>query len=169
MRGTHANAEQAERSFGIIPAHAGNTLRTGHRMPEIRDHPRACGEHHDLLPHVLRVAGSSPRMRGTPRGCCKNCKGVGSSPRMRGTHVLKLRVDGGDGIIPAHAGNTSISSMCLLNIRDHPRACGEHYTYDSADITGMGSSPRMRGTHAKSRYADIIHRIIPAHAGNTCE
>ena len=52
-------------------------------------------------------------------------------------------------------------------MRDHPRVCGEHYTYDSADITGMGSSPRVRGTHDRITCVLQHAGIIPACAGNT--
>ena len=52
----------------------------------IRDHPRACGEHLDLIIYGFSLPGSSPRMRGT----------------------LDKVLDGAEfgGIIPAHAGNT---------------------------------------------------------------
>ena len=45
--------------------------------------------------------------------------------------------------------------------------CGEHYAYDSADITGMGSSPRVRGTLDQARVDELDFGIIPACAGNT--
>ena len=51
--------------------------------------------------------------------------------------------------------------------RDHPRVCGEHAGYNSADDTLEGSSPRMRGTPSLPRQADGRVGIIPAYAGNT--
>ena len=106
----------------FIPAHAGNSgVRVIPFPPKIRGssprmrgtrlfavfdpwlsrrdtvHPRACGEL--AMPGPCRVAsaGSSPRMRGTPR-----------------QHAVRF--------IPAHAGN----SICRV-VKDavHPRACGE--------------------------------------------
>ena len=35
-------------SLGIIPALAGNTSQMGTHSLLLRDHPRACGEHHLL-------------------------------------------------------------------------------------------------------------------------
>ena len=106
MRGTHANAEQAERSFGIIPAHAGNTNQGGTIVDLVRDHPRTCGEHFWRGERWQEVTGSSPHMRGT---------------RMLadGKHMI-------EGIIPAHAGNTPPGLRSARNMRDHPRTCGEH-------------------------------------------
>ena len=74
---------------GIIPAHAGNTAWPTLDLISVRDHPRACGEHDQSAKLLISIEGSSPRMRGT--------------------HDLCRRPDSGEGIIPAHAGNTSSS------------------------------------------------------------
>ena len=71
------------------------------------------------------------------------------------------------GIIPACAGNTDQAFDLGFGVGDHPRMRGEHYTYDSADISGMGSSPHARGTLC-CRFRLLDRRgIIPACAGNT--
>ncbi len=71
------------------------------------------------------------------------------------------------GIIPAHAGNTSIRQSQSQWLKDHPRACGEH-AYSSLKRTAKaGSSPRMRGTRVLFVEEDGQSGIIPAHAGNT--
>ena len=49
----------------------------------------------------------------------------------------------------------------------HPRACGEHCAGCPAADAVRGSSPRMRGTHHRSRTQRKFDRFIPAHAGNT--
>ena len=77
---------QIDSVFGIIPAHAGNTLPCGLSFAGIGDHPRACGEH--LSATTLRHVKE------------------GSSPRMRGTHPFAIPDISFAGIIPAHAGNT---------------------------------------------------------------
>ena len=65
MRGTRYRMVFATPVCGIIPAYAGNTRsRRGVRARK-RDHPRVCGEHTGLRVRVLRIVGSSPRMRGT--------------------------------------------------------------------------------------------------------
>jgi len=117
---------------------------------------------------VLRLNGSSPRVRGTLHqagtafpalrfipACAGNTtsrflggsKDSGSSPRVRGTlHILhKHRI------------------VFLV----HPRVCGEHSSSVGASIASIGSSPRVRGT--RSNYATSLDtwRFIPACAGNT--
>ena len=147
MRGTLVRVLDRDARIGIIPAHAGNTLNRLTANISIRDHPRACGEHMKF-PHLEGV---------TP----------GSSPRMRGTLPAARRVEVVVGIIPAHAGNTSCSVFFVSLPRDHPRACGEHADKTGKKALRLGSSPRMRGTQLRRGGIDIIHGIIPAHAGNT--
>ena len=45
---------------------------------------------------------------------------------MRGILAWFGDADHGIGITPAHAGNTLMLSRSTLNLRDHPRACGEY-------------------------------------------
>ena len=92
---------------------------------------------------------------------------VGSSPRMRGTHPNHLRRVKPNRIIPAHAGNSRPARTRRLPISDHPRACGELWSYQAVSATNTGSSPRMRGTRGRSARTPVGVRIIPAHAGNS--
>ena len=87
---------------------------------------------------------------------------------MRGTPYIAgcERADGG--IIPAYAGNTSPRVCASTPLWDHPRVCGEHPHFSVVNNGGAGSSPRMRGTHARNRSGRRNPRIIPAYAGNTC-
>ena len=127
MRGTHASVAYGRPPCGIIPAHAGNTT---YRLARVRvkgDHPRACGEH-----RIVQIF---------------NFFKWGSSPRMRGTRVRRAENAKHGGIIPAHAGNTRLSSKKGYPSGDHPRACGEHSLHDA--------------------YIGGFMGIIPAHAGNT--
>ena len=86
---------------------------------------------------------------------------------MRGTQIFLLVGLEREGIIPAHAGNTSICRTRLLASRDHPRACGEHSRFVFFNFGVSGSSPRMRGTPSMSQNRPCVWGIIPAHAGNT--
>ena len=113
-----------------------------------RDHPRACGEHAGDRQSRTHEPGSSPRMRGTLSDV--------------GDEVVQL------GIIPAHAGNTCPQDSPIARIRDHPRACGEHYVTRYNQAYSLGSSPRMRGTQCLVLLLENVDGIIPAHAGNTC-
>ena len=86
---------------------------------------------------------------------------------MRGTHACRFGRMRGTGIIPAYAGNTRRLSSCQKCNRDHPRVCGEHGRYPMARRIGLGSSPRMRGTHGQHFNQFHVLGIIPAYAGNT--
>ena len=149
MRGTPLKPVIRAASARFIPAHAGNTQRTGRFPGRIAVHPRACGEHARLSSVSMPASGSSPRMRGTP------ARPGPDKPRNR--------------FIPAHAGNTGLTFMAPSLRSVHPRACGEHSWASPVPIRHAGSSPRMRGTQVKSWPSLAGIRFIPAHAGNTPE
>ena len=86
---------------------------------------------------------------------------------MRGTQCETLVSVAYAGIIPAYAGNTTVSYGDALLQRDHPRVCGEHIMANIAASIPQGSSPRMRGTRAIAFATSLLVRIIPAYAGNT--
>ena len=109
MRGTPAAWPARSASKWIIPAYAGNTICRFRSNRDRRDHPRVCGEH-STTPVV------------TP-------KQQGSSPRMRGTHGEQVVGDGEFGIIPAYAGNTTSQIRLTRSHGDHPRVCGEHFSW----------------------------------------
>ena len=89
MRGTPHTDRREWRTMGIIPAYAGNTMLTRPGHTQLGDHPRVCGEH--------RLAGLVGHVPG------------GSSPRMRGTPYVAFQPVVPQWIIPAYAGNTSVS------------------------------------------------------------
>ena len=65
MRGTHDVEFVTRHRHRFIPAHAGNTQANPASMAILAVHPRACGEHWTEEDDGEKVAGSSPRMRGT--------------------------------------------------------------------------------------------------------
>ena len=131
----------------FIPAGAGNTRRRWYRGFRIQVHPRGCGEHGAGGVIGAWPGGSSPRVRGTPRGA------VGGEIPCR--------------FIPAGAGNTHRSNVAPTATSVHPRGCGEHTTSISRREGTTGSSPRVRGTPERPWNAGIMVRFIPAGAGNT--
>ena len=145
MRGARFRLSDRDGRVRIIPAYAGSTtLRTAENLCGT-DHPRVCGEH--------------PSLRDTGQ------LAMGSSPRMRGAH--KIGADGLDldRIIPAYAGSTTPRTRSQPWSRDHPRVCGEHMTLTPRRTAAAGSSPRMRGAHARRCKAAGHLGIIPAYAG----
>ena len=106
-----------------------------------------CGEHTAFLGYLHPKAGSSPRVRGTPKA--------------------KWDKAAADGIIPACAGNTAITDDTEIYLRDHPRVCGEHQRAFETTCGQEGSSPRVRGTLYFVIGCGEQLGIIPACAGNT--
>ena len=147
LRGTLADLPHAVTDRGIIPALAGNTETAGPFSNTFGDHPRACGEHVDIVSQGDSNMGSSPRLRGTPA----------RRPTMRAR----------PGIIPALAGNTIVSVARGNRTRDHPRACGEHARHWQQPPLDEGPSPRLRGTLHHIVLEGCTIGIIPALAGNT--
>ena len=147
MRGTHDRGLSKKRILWIIPAYAGNTVAWIRVGKPVWDHPRVCGEHLAILFALLRL--------------------VGSSPRMRGTRTRKCAEENGAGIIPAYAGNTAAVCAVSMVLRDHPRVCGEHDPHATRRAVPTGSSPRMRGTRLHLVPPMLAGGIIPAYAGNT--
>src|SRR6218665_1049114 len=94
---------------------------------------------------------------------------TGSSPRVRGTHSLPACLRILRGFIPAGAGNTYGMTPSIETAPVHPRGCGEHVGTLGDDSSRTGSSPRVRGTHARYPRVNVVHRFIPAGAGNTPE
>ena len=148
MRGTLHVGDAIPDLDGIIPAYAGNTSHPRRRTGRKTDHPRVCEEHFGRRRVAGVVAGSSPRMRGTP-------------------WLNPSRMSIG-GIIPAYAGNTDQSIIAFPSCGDHPRVCGEHSDRPFILLDSLGSSPRMRGTPFTHFSGAERVGIIPAYAGNTC-
>ena len=131
----------------IIPAHAGQTRALARPDQRRTDHPRACGANSSGAFSMIRLIGSSPRMRG---------KRVGSVP----VGILAR-------IIPAHAGQTQSHQRNGKEDADHPRACGANHVPQQDARQPRGSSPRMRGKLEVKEFKSTATRIIPAHAGQT--
>ena len=110
-----------------------------------------CGEHIGLTRPPLAPAGSSPRVRGTP---CVH--------RLRLTRTR---------FIPACAGNTTTHPRLRRSEPVHPRVCGEHCTVPLDPRDSDGSSPRVRGTPARTPApcsAPAVHpRVCGEHRART--
>ena len=132
---------------GLIPAHAGKTFCKNSFVVTVGAHPRACGENKCCGCRVDIYFGSSPRMRG--------------KPMYRLTWRLRI------GLIPAHAGKTTISLSEVSGERAHPRACGENVVRVRPRFGQLGSSPRMRGKPFRPSRLQRRWGLIPAHAGKT--
>ena len=148
MRGKPLGSGQRSQRRRIIPAHAGQTYVTSDGNNNGPDHPRACGANSLPMTFIIDRNGSSPRMRGKRSGA-------------------RLRVRAGR-IIPAHAGQTCPATARTPSETDHPRACGANIIDNDDRYHTYGSSPRMRGKLHRRTPIQVLFRIIPAHAGQTC-
>ena len=109
-------------------------------------HPRAGGEHSWMSPVSSPTAGSSPRGRGT---------------FWKGWKPIRV-----ERFIPARAGNMLDGASSDRGDAVHPRAGGEHMLPSHSTQTGLGSSPRGRGTLEHPLFTGRALRFIPARAGN---
>ena len=130
----------------FIPARAGNgsTCQVTGSVRTV--HPRARGERPHPKAMRSRLAGSSPRARGTDHS------GVPTE------HLGRF--------IPARAGNGCLSHSSRPPASVHPRARGERVLCWRMSELLLGSSPRARGTVVLQRSDGCQPRFIPARAGN---
>ena len=68
VRGQLAGSSPAAGGDRIIPARAGPTVRLRHRSRGRADHPRSCGANSLVQAQPQEATGSSPLVRGQPRG-----------------------------------------------------------------------------------------------------
>ncbi len=147
MWGTLLHARLHALGHRFIPTHVGNTIGRQGLVERLPVHPHACGEHFIGRDRLEILAGSSPRMWGTPVG-----QGTGE-------HVARF--------IPTHVGNTRKTRRPARRCPVHPHACGEHETVAEIRAGETGSSPRMWGTLDAARLEHLARRFIPTHVGNT--
>ena len=130
---------------GSIPAWAGEPRRIPCRRRPRSVHPRVGGgaEHRERL--VEDADGPSPRGRGSP--------GLGGQP---GEVV---------GSIPAWAGEPLAAAVAHALSAVHPRVGGGAQAGEYMMRSTRGPSPRGRGSRIRDLVLDLVHRSIPAWAG----
>ena len=134
---------------GLIPAHAGKTSRASRTHSRTWAHPRSRGENRRFRRSYVMGFGSSPLTRG---------KRLGDQARR-----LPPR------LIPAHAGKTPVGPTKPPKTAAHPRSRGENITQQSNGYGSLGSSPLTRGKPGRGLGDQARGRLIPAHAGKTCQ
>ena len=86
---------------------------------------------------------------------------------MRGTVCGLLFTPAYMGITPACAGNRLGCKRVTINLRDHPRVCGEQAFGVGPPGRHFGSPPRVRGTDTVKGGSVAEIGITPACAGNS--
>ena len=132
---------------GLIPAHAGKTFGDPSAAAFLRAHPRSRGENSAMPEPRALIAGSSPLTRGKP------ARTVWPGRRA--------------GLIPAHAGKTSVYSISFTTPWAHPRSRGENSAPITIACVVGGSSPLTRGKRGINLHPSRLFGLIPAHAGKT--
>ena len=145
MRGNHDDDEIYHAVEGSIPAYAGEPPRRDISSGGWRVYPRVCGG----TQAVPRESGTIP----------------GLSPRMRGNRFVTSRHSRRSGSIPAYAGEPDIARRGVVESRVYPRVCGGTDELAAREYGDQGLSPRMRGNPCLRRCLHILHRSIPAYAG----
>ena len=146
VRGTRSGIGATGSLGRFIPACAGNARARLKSGAQCAVHPRVCGE------------------RGVANGNVWD--GDGSSPRVRGTRDGRLQPQCRWRFIPACAGNARRWLGNPPSPTVHPRVCGERFFAAVSALAANGSSPRVRGTPARSAGGGDRSRFIPACAGN---
>ena len=109
----------------LIPAHAGNTTASPPASRTPAAHPRSRGENLSVVVQLPNSAGSSPLTRGK-----------------RSAEFWRVVASG---LIPAHAGKTSIHLLSPAVLEAHPRSRGENASRVWPLMVARGSSPLTRG------------------------
>ena len=86
---------------------------------------------------------------------------------MRGKVFGRVRCYRAVGITPAYAGKRTSSRPTVVQLRDHPRVCGEKQQMIADAGKGMGSPPRMRGKAERRSKRPQNPGITPAYAGKS--
>ena len=71
------------------------------------------------------------------------------------------------GITPAYAGKSHCFAVPRVDVKDHPRLCGEKMVRCFKCGNSPGSPPPMRGKVAQFYFSQIVYRITPAYAGKS--
>ena len=145
MRGKEFYQPYEKAAVGITPAYAGKRLSSARYMRYRQDHPRLCGEKLTARSIISSTRGSPPPMRGKVSAIMFT--------------TLSQR------ITPAYAGKSVPPDGLKINIRDHPRLCGEKEFSFAASVLSTGSPPPMRGKGVAADTMIDVTRITPAYAG----
>ena len=149
VRGRRDRRDARTEDVGLIPAGAGQTrVRFLGRQAQ-GAHPRGCGADTEWVGGLFRNPGSSPRVRGRPKG----------------TGPENYRF----GLIPAGAGQTYALARRGARQTAHPRGCGADPRPCPEGGTSEGSSPRVRGRPIFRPRAEADAGLIPAGAGQTAD
>ena len=135
----------ATKPYGSIPACAGEPAWQSSWGRSCTVYPRVCG--------------------GTKYSGAAVTSLAGLSPRVRGNHAAIRDAEGGDGSIPACAGEPRTYAPRAAASTVYPRVCGGTALPASKTSDNKGLSPRVRGNHLAHVVGGECEGSIPACAG----
>ena len=168
LRGRQGPERARRGESGLSPRVRGNRLRDGHDGRFQGSIPAGAGE-----PGLGLPPGRWRRVY--PRGCGgtgltpnTTYEARGLSPRVRGNLEEFRRVNGGDGSIPAGAGEPVLLAPFSVWARVYPRGCGGTTFSPRRWTSASGLSPRVRGNRRGHGQPRRARGSIPAGAGEPC-
>ena len=145
VRGNPSDDSDGPGASRSIPARAGEPRRCRSASTYGRVYPRACG--------------------GTVESGSESGVADGLSPRVRGNQTDPGARQGGQGSIPARAGEPTVTIPSQWGHGVYPRACGGTGSEPMEMFHDRGLSPRVRGNPIQN-FANLgYYRSIPARAG----
>ena len=84
---------------------------------------------------------------------------------MRGKDTDEAFYQTDDRITPAYAGKSHLYGIITVEVRDHPRLCGEKSHFVKCSRSFTGSPPPMRGKGIAEYFDVDVSGITPAYAG----
>ena len=133
------------RTWGPIPACAGQPFSYRHADASKRAYPRVCGATAVITKAEGLVWGLSPRVRGNLSKLPNGYAGAGP--------------------IPACAGQPQSASKAICAQWAYPRVCGATLSFLPNTFLGYGLSPRVRGNRLSAQNLPFSTGPIPACAG----
>ena len=150
----------------FIPAGAGNTALYPPARSETSVHPRRCGEHTISLECHANKIGSSPQVRGTPRGINRIYLLLRFIPAGAGNTRSQLISQPSLSVHPRRCGEHFSGRKCRRLLHPvHPRRCGEHLSFVVGDKLNCGSSPQVRGTRLHAQAYQGLDTVHPRRCG----
>ena len=149
VRGNLRSGDGQRRQRGSIPACAGepSPQQSGTGIEPV--YPRVCG------------GTGSPRRPERP--------GTSLSPRVRGNRPWFGAAIPRKRSIPACAGEPTKNTRPSDGLRVYPRVCGGTTALGAGQWPGYGLSPRVRGNRPAAGGGVLLHRSIPACAGEPAQ
>ena len=163
--GTQTSRGSSTTCVGLSPQVRGNRLDLFLVFDTIRTIPAGAGEPTTHLAHVYDGRDYPRRCGGTRQARLLWPRRRGLSPQVRGNRVAGAGEVGGEGTIPAGAGEPLDLGGAVAEVKDYPRRCGGTGRRAKVTRNPKGLSPQVRGNQLGPVRHVAGAGTIPAGAG----